>query len=384
MKGYFLKNNGLIIRGLLLISFFIYSSDISNAQSQSTEDANEKRKIQIALILDTSNSMDGLIDQAKSQLWSIVGTMSGATYEGKDPILEIALYEYGNDGLSSENGYIRQILPLVTDLDDISSALFSLKTNGGSEYCGMVIQKSLNELEWSRSYKDIKMIFVAGNEPFTQGSVNYLSACGNARAKDVIVNTIHCGSFDKGIYDKWKDGALVGGGDYMAIQQDRRTVHIQTPYDDRINELSIELNNTYIYYGNRGYEKKVQQEREDINASGYSKSYLAKRNSIKASKYYKNESWDLVDAYEADSIIVETTDKAKLPAELQDMTTEELEKYVKKQQERRKALQLQIQVLNAQRDKFIKNKQQSSQVNLGSSMFTAIKKQAIKKKYTIE
>jgi hypothetical protein len=36
----------------------------------------KKAKVQIALLLDTSNSMDGLIDQAKSQLWKIVNEMA--------------------------------------------------------------------------------------------------------------------------------------------------------------------------------------------------------------------------------------------------------------------------------------------------------------------
>ena len=31
-----------------------------------------KKKIKIALLLDTSSSMDGLIDQAKSQLWKLI------------------------------------------------------------------------------------------------------------------------------------------------------------------------------------------------------------------------------------------------------------------------------------------------------------------------
>ena len=31
-----------------------------------------KKHIKVALLLDTSNSMDGLIDQAKAQLWDIV------------------------------------------------------------------------------------------------------------------------------------------------------------------------------------------------------------------------------------------------------------------------------------------------------------------------
>ena len=35
-------------------------------------------EIKVALLLDTSNSMDGLIDQAKAQLWQIVNELSYA------------------------------------------------------------------------------------------------------------------------------------------------------------------------------------------------------------------------------------------------------------------------------------------------------------------
>ncbi|MFN3639898.1 MAG: hypothetical protein ACK4UK_03180, partial [Flavobacterium sp.] len=68
-------------------------------------------KIQVALLLDTSNSMDGLIDQAKSRLWNIVNTLTTLKYEGKTPDIEISLYEYGNSGLSSSSNYIRQVTP---------------------------------------------------------------------------------------------------------------------------------------------------------------------------------------------------------------------------------------------------------------------------------
>ena len=56
-------------------------------------------KIQVALLLDTSNSMDGLIDQAKSQLWKMVNRLADAQRQNQGVELEIALYEYGNDNL---------------------------------------------------------------------------------------------------------------------------------------------------------------------------------------------------------------------------------------------------------------------------------------------
>ncbi|MFT6799109.1 MAG: hypothetical protein ACJAWA_001235, partial [Nonlabens sp.] len=62
--------------------------------------------IQIALLLDTSNSMDGLIDQAKTQLWDVVNKMSGAHCNEQQALLEIALYEYGNSRLNSEEGFV--------------------------------------------------------------------------------------------------------------------------------------------------------------------------------------------------------------------------------------------------------------------------------------
>lgn len=103
-----------------------------------------KQFIKVALLLDTSNSMDGLIDQAKAQLWEIVNELSYAKCDDSKPNLQIALYEYGNDRLNGDEGYIRQVLAFSSDLDEISKQLFSLTTNGGEEYCGHVIQTSLN------------------------------------------------------------------------------------------------------------------------------------------------------------------------------------------------------------------------------------------------
>src|SRR5690349_8851268 len=67
--------------------------------------------VQIALLLDTSNSMDGLIEQARSQLWRVVDEMGRARRGSKRVRLQIALYEYGNDALPAQGGHIRQVLP---------------------------------------------------------------------------------------------------------------------------------------------------------------------------------------------------------------------------------------------------------------------------------
>ena len=88
-------------------------------------------KIQVAILLDTSNSMDGLINQARTQLWKIVNEFTIIRLGGKTPKLEVALYEYGNNGLPAQESFLRMVVPLTGDLDKVSEAMFALKTNGG-------------------------------------------------------------------------------------------------------------------------------------------------------------------------------------------------------------------------------------------------------------
>ena len=122
-------------------------------------------RIQIAILLDTSGSMDGLIDQTRNQLWQMVNEFARAKYQGITPILEVAIYEYGNSGLSPYTGYIRQVTGLTRELDRVSEALFSLTTNGGDEFCGAVIKSAVEELLMEFASSDIRAIFIAGNEP---------------------------------------------------------------------------------------------------------------------------------------------------------------------------------------------------------------------------
>ena len=81
--------------------------------------------VQLAILLDTSNSMDGLIAQAKTQLWNIVNEFATAKQDGKAPRVQVALYQYGNNGLSKEKGWVQQVLPLTDDLDKLSEQLFA-------------------------------------------------------------------------------------------------------------------------------------------------------------------------------------------------------------------------------------------------------------------
>lgn len=341
-----------------------------------------KQFIKVALLLDTSNSMDGLIDQAKAQLWEIVNELSYAKCDESKPNLQIALYEYGNDRLNGDEGFIRQVLAFSSDLDEISKQLFSLTTNGGNEYCGHVIQTSLNQLNWGNNPDDLKLIFIAGNEPFTQGNISYKEAAKLAHNKDVTVNTIFCGDYNQGISGYWKDGADLAHGDYMAINHNHTTTYVASPYDDQILQLNKKLNNTYVAYGSVGRQKMALQSEQDENAKGYSEANAVSRTVSKSSHLYKNDTWDLVDAEKSKSFKYEDLKDSDLPAELKGKSKVEIKAYVAKKSEERNAIQEEIQKLNEKRRLYILQQQKDDANGLENAMINAIKTQAKAKKYS--
>ncbi len=360
---------------------------LSTSSAAVPPDTSEPR-VQLALLLDTSNSMDGLIDQAKSQLWKIVNEFIVAERDGQRPVLEVALYEYGNDNLSVEEGYVRRVLPLTTDLDRVSQELFALTTNGGHEYCGTVISCAGSELEWASSADDLKTIFIAGNEPFTQGSVLYTEACRIAASKGITVNTIFCGPYAEGAGTGWRDGALRADGSYMNIDQNQEVVHIVAPQDEKIEELGELLNDTYVPYGAEGDQCEEVQEEQDKRAGRIGWGALVQRSVTKASPHYRNDRWDLVDAVREGTVELETLDEDQLPEEMRSMTQSEKEAYVRDRESKREELQQQIQELNEQRKAYVaeerKKQAESGENTFDTAVIQVIREQAEQKSFTFE
>ncbi len=387
LKTKALKGTSMFLAFVILLSCSPQSRAEDINGRKDIKETKAAKKIKIALLLDTSSSMDGLIEQAKSQLWTMVNELSKAKCADETkPTLEIALYEYGNDRLSAAEGYIQMVTPLTHDLDKISEDLFKLTTNGGSEFCGQVINTSLKQLDWNSTTDDLQIIFIAGNEPFTQGSMDYRKVCADAKSKQIVVNTIFCGDFDSGISQQWKNGADLTGGSYMSIDQNRKTVFIESPYDDQITKLNGSLNETYIYYGNKGVEQKQKQITQDVNSETYGKQNTVNRAVSKSSHVYKNSTWDLVDA-KKENMDITKVEKQYLPKELQSMTPEQLKVYVEQKEKQRSDISKQIQELNTKREVFVKEKtkqEAGTTQSLDDAMMKAIRQQAKTKSMVFE
>ncbi len=366
------------------------TADKGNSDSGAKPEVVKRPKIQLAILLDTSNSMDGLINQARTQLWKIVNEFAKASRDGQQPQLEVALLEYGKSTLPAETGHLRKIVDLTDNLDKISEELFALTTKGGHEYCGWVISEATKQLAWSKSEDDFKCIYIAGNEPFTQGSVDADKACQAAIAQGILVNTIHCGNYEVGVNSGWKRGAELADGAYVSIDQDRQVAAIATPHDQQLAQLSSELNKTFVYFG--GDEKRKQarelQNRQDGLAAAAAPSAAADRAQFKASGLYRADN-DLVEAFEKKSLDLKNLKAAELPEELRGKSVEDQQAYLAEQGKKRAELQAQIKELSAARDKFIaaaraKEVEAAGQETLDSAVIRTLRTQVQKKQFEIK
>lgn len=303
-----------------------------------------KKAIDLALCLDTSGSMQGLINAARQRLWDVVNELATAK---PTPTLRVALLTFGSQG-TEEDGYVRVLTPFTTDLDLVSEKLFALTTNGGTEYVGRVVQTAVRSLLWSGA-DAAKILFVAGNESADQDRrAPFRDVVRHAAGLGIRVNSIYCGNPDDGDAPLWREVSVVGGGRYAAIDHDRGSVAVATPFDAELAELSRRLNTTYLAYGEQGKEARARQERQDANAAP-SAPAAAGRAASKAGALYDNAGWDLVDKSREAGFDLEKVPVEALPEEMRSMTPEQRKAHLEQKRAERAALAAKVKDLDAKR-----------------------------------
>lgn len=349
-------------------------------EQRKQDKSNKDHPIDLVICLDTSNSMDGLIDSAKQKIWDIVNEFATAKPR---PYLRVGLYAYGSPSFGYESGYVHKVLDLSDDLDKAFTELSALRTNGGDEYCARVISSATQSQPWSDNKKALKIIVVAGNEAATQDpKLNVFDAAKTAVGKGIIVNMIFCGSSANSQSADWRKVASSADGQFAAIDQNNGTVIVSTPFDQKLAELSGSVNSTYLAYGKGGAYGKQMQAQADHLSLQMGASNFASRAAAKVSGQYRNSGWDLVDARAEKDFKLSSVKKAELPTEMQGMTSEEQQKYLDKKAAERTQIQKQIADLNVQRSKYIqaemKKQGASNDKAFDAAMLKALRQQAEK------
>lgn len=357
-----------------MVRLFILSLLFSMELFSQNNNEEDIPTIQIAILLDTSSSMNGLLYQTSYQIWDIINVITQLKIEGKQPKLEFALYEYGNSYIPEKDGFVRKIKGFNTDLDSLSHEIFSLNTKGGYEYTGYAIMHAVNNLDWKKGENDIKLLYIAGNERFNQGIIPFDKAVKEAIKKNIIVNTIYCGNPERARKDYWTTASKIGNGYHFNVNQNEKHNPNESPYDDEIIELNNELNNTYLSINKSAYNNKQLQSRIDSLALNVSKQVLVNRIIAKTSPYYSNEKWDLIDYYFSNKSSLK--DKIKnIDFDFIQFKKDMLRKKVENLNLKRNKISKEINKLSLKRNDFLLNKRilsQEDEKSLGQSIIISI------------
>ncbi len=344
-------------------------------QAALAEESAKQHVVELAICLDTSGSMDGLIDSARARIWDLVSDLATANPK---PKLRVAIVQYGNDGLKPENGWTNVETDLTEDLDLVSQKLFALTTNGGTELVGRVVEKASNSLAWTAGDAALRIVIVAGNESADQDQqVRYGDASRHAIAKGILVNSIYCGDAADNIAPGWKEVATLADGHFASIDQSSGQVSVETPFDARLLELNAALNATYLPYGSRGAEGCANQTMQDANASNLSKSTAAQRCVTKGGGLYWNSGWDLVDASKDANFKLEEVKAEDLPEAMRTMSIEAKRACIAEKSAAREKVQAEIAELGTKRQAFIAE-ETARQVKAGGKAFDRAMRDAIR------
>ncbi len=334
-------------------------------------DSDARPAVEIAICLDISGSMDGLIDSAKARLWSIVNDLATAK---PTPTLRVALLTYGCDAYDSTTGWVVVDSGLTEDLDLISQKLFALRTNGGTELVGRVVDKAAQTLSWNADPNALKIIVVAGNESADQDQeIRYHQASKTSIEKGILVNSIYCGNATDEHASLWGDVARLADGQFLCIDQSTGAAVPETPFDKQLAELSALVNTTYLACGIAGREAWANQAAQDANAAGLSGGAAAQRAVSKSSALYDNRGWDLVDGCAAGSLKLEDIKDEDLPEEMRGKSLDEKKAMVAAKQAEREKIQTDVQKLQQQRVAWLAAESAKRATQQGQTLDDALK-----------
>ncbi len=334
------------------------------------------RCVDLAICLDTSGSMEGLLDAARQKLWAIVNDLALAE---PTPRLRVALLTYGNDGHSAESGWVRVDSPFTEDLDAVSQQLFALTTNGGTELVGRVLKAATEQLDWQldptpandplksvapntvtpsggalhggeSNHDALRLVVVAGNESADQDqAVHFQDACRALIERGIVVNAIYCGNPADELAPAWQEVARRADGHFAAIDQQNGTVVIATPFDGELAALSAAINETYLAYGANAEVWAKNQVVQDQNAERCNSSTVAARACTKGGKLYCCE-WDLVEQVKGGNVKLAEIKKEELPEKLRELALTEQQKCIDDAWTKRQGIQQKIQDVASKRD----------------------------------
>ena len=351
---------------LLLTACLVFAPLTAKEGDQKKGKKPKKETIEVCFVLDTTGSMGGLIEGAKQKIWAIANEILASE---PTPNLRIGLIGYRD----RKEAYVTQVHDLSDDIDDIYAKLMKFRAQGGGdtpESVNQALHEAVTKIKWNKSKKVLKLVFLVGDAPphmDYQDDVKYPEICKMAAKKNLILNTVQCGSMAS-TTPIWKEIAKLAEGDFVAIAQSGGVAAISTPVDAEIARLNLTLNATVVAYGTEAKRQVVEgkielaaEAKEEVAADRLSFLSLKSKSLAADSKVgvasfssaYIDGGGDLVDDLASGRVDFDAVEKEKLSEEVRNMSKEERKQYLEEQVAKRKQLQKKLDELLTKRRDFV-------------------------------
>lgn len=334
----------------------LFSSAARASNDAEVADSKELVKgapVEVCFVLDTTGSMSGMIEGAKRKIWSIANEISNS--ESEPSSIRFGLVGYRDRG----DEYVIKKTALTDDLDLVHTELMGFQAGGGGdgpESVNQALNEAVTTMQWSEGEEINRIVFLVGDAPphmDYQDDVSYMKSGEIAQSKGIVINTILCGNGSDAM-KHWKKICELTQGGFAQIEQNGGAVIVSCPQDQKIKELTLELNDTVCLYGD-----KNQRERGSTKLKAVGKSSFEANASRAAyqSKNFKGKvisgNEDLVDEWKNGNVKLEEIDEKQLPVELSKLSTQELEEKLKATVTKRAEIQKQLDALNLSRSKHL-------------------------------
>uniref|UniRef100_A0A2A4YV97 VWFA domain-containing protein n=1 Tax=OCS116 cluster bacterium TaxID=2030921 RepID=A0A2A4YV97_9PROT len=375
-----------ILIPLLVCSSFItpvIAADKTQNTTQQNQQQVQQQIVEVVFVLDTTGSMGGLLEGAKSKIWYIANEIQNAKTNVEVRIGLIAYRDRGDD-------YITKHFPITSDIHSIYAELIEFQAGGGGdapESVNQALYEAVQQQNWSDAHDTLRIVFLVGDAPPKmnyQDDVKYMQTVKLAKQKDIIINTILAGNSQQ-TKTVWQEIAQNANGSFSQIAQDGNVTIVKTPFDNEIQHLNIELNTTVILYGSAAVKKQASKVMESIAlakpaASSDMASYNSKRK-IK-SRVFAGDG-DLLQELELKNEVLGALSDDKLPANMQKMDDKQRRLYIENMQQKRSEIQTKIDKLAKQRSVYmaeqIKTLSAKDKNSFDENMVSIIREQASEK-----
>lgn len=343
-------------------------------------------RMEVVFVLDTTGSMSGMIAGAKQKIWAIANKLKSAQ---PTPEIRFGLVGYRD----RRDAYVTKVFGLSGNLDEVYTNLHAFEAQGGGdepESVNEALHRAVRDLQWSDDPEVLRVVFLVGDaRPHMdyQDDVKYPETCRVASERGILINTLQCGRLT-GTEQVWREIASRTNGTYGAILQDGGSIRIETPYDQEIIRLNMQLDATIILYGSKAEQAHAAANTARLAAMASEavadrSSYLGKTEAGAVMSGRGDLVVEVMNGRES----LEKLDADKLDPRLQALAPAARNEVIQQKIEERQRLQAELAAVVAKRDAAVAEKMKSLEGKDGVlelEAFEVLENQAKAKGYRFE